>query len=75
MITTDIIINYLNYYNYHETLFNKELGNINIYKVHRAIICIRKYVNLLEKDPILNVNMEDPDTKSRIIKFIIMLKC
>ena len=50
---TDIIIDYLNYDNYHETLFNKELGNINIY-AHRTIICIRKYVNLLEKHPILD---------------------
>ena len=50
MITTDIIINYLNYYNYHQSLFNKELG-------------IRKYVNLLEKQPILDVNMEDPDVQ------------
>ena len=62
MITTDTIINYLNYYNYHETLFNKELGNINIY-AHRAIICIRKYVNLLEKHPILDVDMEEPDVQ------------
>ena len=62
MITTDTIINYLNYYNYHDTSFNEELGNINIY-AHRVIICIRKYLNLLEKHPTLDINMEDPDVQ------------
>ena len=55
-------INYLSYYNYHETLFNKELSNMHTY-AHRAITSSRKYVKLLEEYPILDIDIEEPDVQ------------